>query len=135
MSEGGILRHHEPESWRFYTYGYDDAGDPLFSVWMNIGPNTGICIYDRNEGHGKWLSTELTDEEYSGQPPSEDLKQVIRDAIGDGKGVRAEDVEDLPDHEEYFFRTIHGTIEEKGCAAPELLRFIEHIVGSEVHLA
>lgn len=130
-----LLDHHEPESWRFYRYGADDEGEPLFSFWMNIGPNTGVCLYERNQGHGKWLSTAHDEEEYSGEPPSEELKQCIRDSIGDGPGVRREDVLDLPDYEEYFFRSVHGTIEQKGKAPEELLRFIQHVVGNEVRIA
>jgi hypothetical protein len=30
---------------------------------------------------------------------------------------------------------IHGTIEQKGKAPDELLRFIEHVVGNEVRIA
>ena len=130
-----LLDHHEPESWRFYRYGEDDEGEPLFSFWMNIGPNTGVCLYERNQGHGKWLSTAHDEEEYSGDPPSEELKQCIRDSIGDGPGVRREDILSLPDHEEYFFRSVHGTIEQKGKAPEELLRFIQHVVGNEVRIA
>lgn len=131
----GLLQHHEPESWRFYRYGEDQDGDPLFSFWMNIDDGTGVCIYERNDGNGKWLTTEHAPEEYDGMPPSEDLKQVIRNSIGDGPGIKQEDVTALADHEEYFFRVVHGTIEEKGYAPPELLRFIEHVVGNEVTLA
>jgi len=129
-----ILDEYEPESWRFYRYGTDEDGEPLFSFWMNIGPNTGVCIYDRNGGVGKWLSTHHDDEEYSGQPPSDELKAVIRAAIGDGHGVESGRIESLPAHERYFFQVIHGTIEQKGKAPQELLRFIEHVVGHEVRL-
>jgi hypothetical protein len=135
MTEDGLLQYHDPESWRFYVYGEDEDGEPLFSFWMNITDNTGVCIYERNEGDGMWLSTDHDYEEYSGQPPTDDFKQVIRDAIGDGPGVRREVVQTLPDHEEYFLRVILGTIEQKGKAPPELLRFIEHVVGSEVRIA
>jgi hypothetical protein len=132
----GILRNHSVESWRFYVYGEDDEGEPLFSFWMNTGPNTGVCIYERNQGAGKWLSTVHDDEEYTGKPPSDLLKEVIRGAIGqDTRGVPAERMHDLPDHERYFFQVIHGTIEQKGKAPDELLRFIEHVVGNEVRIA
>lgn len=130
----GLLQYHEPESWRFYRYGEDEDGDPLFSFWMNIDDDTGVCIYERNNGVGKWLSTEHAPEEYTGQPPSDELKQVIRDAIGDGPGVRPGAVKALPDHEEYFFRAVQGTIEQKGKCAAEILRFIEDVVGNEVRL-
>jgi len=131
-----LLDHHEPESWRFYRYGEDEEGDPLFSFWMNINDSTGVCIYDRSGGNGMWLSTAHDDEEYTGQPPSDLLNDVIRGAIGqDTRGVPAERVEDLPDYERYFFRAVAGTIEEKGKAPDELLRFIEHVVGREVHIA
>jgi hypothetical protein len=131
-----LLDHHEPESWRFYRYGEDDEGEPLFSFCMNINDNTGVCIYDRSGGHGMWLSTKHDDEEYTGEPPSDLLKEVIRGAIGqDTRGVPAERMHDLPDHERYFFQSIAGTIEEKGKAPDELLRFIEHVVGNEVRIA
>jgi hypothetical protein len=131
----GLLQFHEPESWRFYVYGEDDEGDPLFSFWMNLTDNTGVCIYDRSGGTGKWLSTAHDDEEYTGQPPTADLKAAIRDSIGDGPGVRTEDIQALADHEAYFFRVMHGTIEQKGRAPDELLSFIEHVIGNEVRLA
>ena len=131
-----LLDHHEPESWRFYRYGTDDDGKPLFSFWMNIGPNTGVCIYERNQGAGKWLSTGHEDDEYTGEPPSDLLKEIIRGAIGqDSRGAPAERLDDLPDYEQYFFRSVHGTVEQKGKAPDELLRFIEHCVGTEVHIA
>lgn len=131
-----LLDHHEPESWRFYRYGEDDDGEPLFSFWMNIDDSTGVCIYERNQGAGKWLSTHHGDEEYAGETPSDLLKEVIRGAIGeDTRGVPAERMHDLPDYERYFFQVIHGTIEQKGKAPDELLRFIEHVVGNEVRIA
>lgn len=128
-----LLDHHEPESWRFYVYGSDDAGEPLFSFWMNIGPNTGVCLYERNGGEGKWLSTHHDDEEYQGQPPSEDLKEVLRDLIRDE--VAAERVHDLPDHERYFVQSVHGTLAEKGKIPDELLRFLEQLTGSTLRIA
>jgi len=130
-----LLDHNEPESWRFYRYGEDDDGEPLFSFWMNIDDSTGVCIYERNQGAGKWLSTHHDDEEYTGEPPSDLLKGVIRGAIGkDTRGAPAERMHDLPDYERYFFQAIHGTIEQKGKAPDELLRFIEHAVGNEVRI-
>lgn len=137
MSEhvSGLLGHHEPESWRFYVYGEDDDGEPLFSFWMNIGPNTGVCIYERNQGHGKWLSTAHDDDEYSGQPPSEGLKECIRDMVASERGVSMDRMRALDAHERYFLRSVHGTVEQKGHAPDELLRFIEHCVGGEVRLA
>ena len=132
----GLLQHHEPESWRFYRYGEDDEGEPLFSFWMNLTDSTGVCIYSRNEGAGKWLSTSHDDEEYSGEPPSGLLKEAIRSAVRpDVTPPSRERLEDLPDHERYFFRAIQGTIDQKGKAPDELLRFVEHVVGSEVRLA
>lgn len=132
--EAGLLQYHDPIGWRFYSYGEDDAGEPLFSFWMNISDDTGVCIYDRNDGHGKWLGTSHRPNEYDGQPPSSELKTCIRDAIGDGPGVKRELVEALPGHEEYFFRIVHGTIEEKKRLPPGVMRFIEECVGNEVHI-
>lgn len=135
MTDKGILQHHEPESWRFYVYGEDEEGEPLFSFWMNTGPNTGVCIYSRNQGAGKWLSTAHDDDEYSGQPPSEELKDALRDVMGTGGSIDAERIHSLPDHERYFFQAVHGTITQKGKAADELLRFLSQIAGTEVTLA
>ena len=129
-----LLDYHEPESWRFYRYGVDEAGEPLFSFWMNIDDSTGVCIYDRSGGHGMWLSTHHDDDEYQGQPPSDELKAVLREVIGPDGYVEGDRVTALPDHERYFFQAVYGTIEQKGTAPPELLRFIEHVVGSEVRL-
>ena len=130
----GLLDYHDPESWRFYVYGSDDAGDPLFSFWMNTGPNTGVCIYERNAGAGKWLSTDHGDDEYQGQPPSEELKSVLRDVVGTGGSVAGERVHSLPEHEAYFFRVIHGTIEQKGKAPEELMAFLMEIAGTELRI-
>lgn len=131
----GLLDNHEPESWRFYVYGADEDGDPLFSFWMNIGSNTGVCIYERNQGAGKWLSTAHSDEEYQGRPPSDDLNDVLRDLTDpDGDGVSAERVDALPDHERYFVQVVHGTITQKDKASEELLRFLGDLLGTEVRV-
>jgi hypothetical protein len=127
-----LLDHHEPESWRFYRYGEDDEGEPLFSFWMNINDSTGVCIYDRSSG--MWLSTHHDDEEYQGQPPSDELKAVLRDVMGTGGFVDADRVHALPDHERYFFQSVHGTIEQKGKAPDELLAFLSQLAGTEVRI-
>jgi len=126
-----ILDHYQPESWRFYRYGEDENGDPLFSFWMHFGGNFGVCVYDRNDGAGKWLSTEYDPDEYDDLEPTDELKQVIADALTD-RGVAREDVQALPDHEEYFFRLIHGTIDQKDMLPDEVVAFVEDAVGSEV---
>lgn len=131
---GGLLEQHDPISWRFYTYGLDEHGDPLFSFWMNIAPNTGVCIYDRNAGAGKWLSTRHSDDDYEGQPPSDELKAVLRDIVGAGGSVDGDRVQSLPDHEEYFFRVVHGTIDQKGKAPNELMAFLMEVAGTELEL-
>lgn len=128
----GLLQYHEPESWRFYRYGEDENGDPLFSFWMNINDSTGVCIFERNQGAGKWLGTHHDEEEYQGEPPSEELKSVLRDAIGTEGSVSGERVHALPDYEQYFFRVVHSTIEQKGKAPDELLAFLSQLAGAEV---
>lgn len=130
----GLLTHHDPVSWRFYVYGKDDDGEPLFSFWMNIGPETGVCIYERNQGAGKWLSTHHGDEEYTGRPPSDELEELLGEVVGTGGGIAAERVHDLPDHERYFFQVIHGTIEQKGRAPPELMQYLMDITGTELRI-
>lgn len=129
-----ILEHHEPASWRFYRYGEDADGEPLFSFWMNLDDNTGVCLYERNRGAGKWLSTHHDDEEYEGQPPSEELKRVLRDVMGTGGSVDAGRVHALDDYERYFFQVVHGTIEQKGSAPDELFVFLSEIAGTEVRI-
>lgn len=129
-----ILDHHDAVSWRFYTYGEDDNGHPLFSFWMNVGQETGVCIYDRNGGAGMWLSTDHADDEYTGRPPSEGFKDVLRDIVGTGSSIEAERVEQLPDHEAYFFRVIHGTIEQKGKAPDELMAFLMEVADTELRI-
>lgn len=133
-NDEGLLQYHDPVGWRFYRYGEDADGEPLFSFWMNISIDTGVCVYERNAGEGKWLGTSHEPDEYEGEPPSSELKACICDAIGDGIGVEAEAVEALPDHEEYFFRIVHGTLEEKKRLPPGVMRFIEECVGNGVHI-
>lgn len=134
MHNGGILSEHDPVSWRFYVYGKDDAGDPLFSFWMDLDDDIGVCIYERNQGAGKWLSTRHDDEEYQGRPPSDELLDVLEDLVI-GDGVEGWRVTDLPNHERYFVQIVHGTIEQKGRAPPELLEFLSQVCGTEVRLA
>jgi hypothetical protein len=130
-----ILDHHDPQSWRFYYYGDDDNGDPLFSFWMTVDDTTGVCIYERNSGAGKWLSTDHDEEEYAAMRPTEELKDVLRAAVGpDSKGVDTSRVESLPNYEQYFFQVIHGTIEQKHKAPEELLAFLEEICGTELRI-
>lgn len=130
-----ILEYHEPQSWRFYVYGEDDAGDPLFSFWVNLSDDTGVCLYERNQGAGKWLSTHHSDDEYQGVPPSDELKDILADIVGTGGGVDADRVHALPDHERYFFQVVHGTIEQKNYAPPELMEFLIEVAGTELRLA
>jgi len=120
-----LLDHYDPDGWRFYHYGSDADGEPLFSFWMDVDDDTGVCIYERNAGAGKWLSTDHSDDEYAGVEPSDDLKAVLRDLVGEG--VDGDRVESLVDYERYFVQVVHGTIEQKGDAPPELLAFLEAI--------
>lgn len=128
----GLLAHHDPVGWRFYRYGEDDNGDPLFSFWMNVDDNTGVCIYERNAGAGKWLSTHHDDEEYSGLEPSDELEELLAEICGTGGSVDGSRVEALPDHESYFFRVVHGTIEQKGRAPEELMAYLMDVTGTEL---
>lgn len=129
-----LLEYHDPESWRFYRYGTDADGEPLFSFWMNINENTGVCLYERNQGAGKWLSTHHDDEEYEGEPPSDELKDILREAVGTGGSIDGERVQDLPDYERYFFQVVHGTIEQKGRAPKELMLFLSEIAGTNLKI-
>lgn len=129
-----LLDYHEPESWRFYRYGTDDEGEPLFSFWMNIGPNTGVCLYERNQGAGKWLSTQHDDEDYDGEPPSDELKDILAEIVGTGGSVEGERIHALPDHERYFFQVVHGTIEQKGRAPDELMLFLSQLAGTDLKI-
>jgi hypothetical protein len=130
----GLLQYHDPHSWAFYVYGEDDDGDPLFGFWMNIDETTGFCAYERNGGHGKWLGTEHQPEEYAAEAPTDELRECIRDAVVDDRGVDIEKVLALPAHETYFFQVVHGTIEQKHRASPALEAFIEECVGNEVSI-
>jgi hypothetical protein len=129
-----ILSHHIPAGWRFYVYGEDDAGDPLFSFWMETASGHVVCLYERNEGHGHWLSTTDDDEDYEYERPSEELEALLGEVAGTGGAVDGARVESLPDHESYFFRLVHGTIEQRGRAPNELLAYIGECAGTEVHL-
>lgn len=130
--EKGILQWHDPVSWRFYVYGEDEDDDPLFSFWMNLNDDTGVCLYERNDGAGKWLGTSHDSDEYQGLEPTEGLKDCLADAVANDEGVRGEDVEALPDYEAYFFRLVHGTAEEKRRLPPSIVKFLEECVGTEV---
>jgi len=125
-----LLDHHDPESWRFYHYGSDDDDEPLFSFWLNIDDDTGVCIYERNAGAGKWLSTDHSDDEYTGVEPSDELRAVLGDLL-DG-GIDADRLESLVDYERYFVQVVHGTINDRGHAPPELVAFLEDVAGSEL---
>lgn len=130
-----LLDHHEPQSWRFYYYGDDEEGDPLFSFWMTVDDTTGVCIYERNNGAGKWLSTDHDEEEYAALEPTAELKDVLRAAVDpDGQGVDVSRVESLPNYEQYFFQVVHGTIEQKHKAPEELMAFLEAICGTELRI-
>jgi len=74
-------------------------------------------------------------EGYYGRPPSEGLKSTLRDIVQprDG-GVDTDRVHELPDHERYFFQVVHGTIEQKGTAPEELLRFLSQIAGTDFRI-
>jgi hypothetical protein len=52
-SETGIMQFAEPTGWRFYRYGRDDGGDPMFSFWMDVGRDTGVCLYERGDDNGR----------------------------------------------------------------------------------
>lgn len=127
-----LLDHHDPVGWRFYVYGEDDNGEPLFSFWMDVDDDTGVCIFERNQGAGKWLGTHHDDEDYSGLDPSDELEGVLRDICGSGGSVDGARVEALPDHESYFFRIVHGTIEQKGRAPEELMAYLMDLTGTEL---
>lgn len=130
----GLLQYHDPDSWAFYVYGEDDDGDPLFGFWMNVDETTGFCAYERNEGAGKWLGTEHEPEEYAAQAPTPELRECIRTAVTADRGVDVEMVRNLPAHEEYFFRAVHGTLAQKHRASPALEAFIEECVGNKVSI-
>jgi len=127
-----ILDYVEPESWRFYYYGDDDRGQPLFSFWMNVDERTGVCIYERNGGHGKWLSTSHEPEEYSGQPPSDELEAILQEMVTSERGVRSDRLDDLEAYEQYFVKIVDGTVEEKGKVAPEIIAYLEEVVGGPI---
>lgn len=130
-----LLDNHEPQSWAFYYYGDDEDGDPLFSFWMNIDKTTGVCIYERNSGAGKWLSTDHNEEEYAAIAPTDELKEVLQAAVDpDSDGVDAERVGSLPNYEQYFFQVVHGTIEQKHKAPAELMAFLEAICGRPLRI-
>lgn len=131
-----LLDHHEPQSWAFYYYGDDESGDPLFSFWMNVNETTGVCIYERNNGAGKWLSTDHDEEEYAAIAPTDELKAALRAAVDpDSEGVKTDRVEYLPSYERFFFQVVHGTIEQKHKAPEELMAFLEEVCGRALEIA
>ena len=129
-----LLDHYDPDGWRFYHYGTDDDGEPLFSFWMDVDDDTGVCIYERNAGAGKWLSTDHSDDEYAGVEPSDGLKEILCEVVGPDGYVDSERVEALVEYEAYFFRIVYGTVEQKQNVPPELLAFLEDITDSTLRI-
>ncbi|ELZ96621.1 hypothetical protein [Haloferax sulfurifontis] len=127
-----ILDYAKPVAWRFYSYGTDGGGDPLFSFWAVLDEDTQVCIYDRNGGHGMWLSTDNEDGDHAGETPSDEFEEVLYDVLGTGGSVAAERLEPLPAYERYFFRVIHGTVEQTGSAPAELEAYLSHVAGEDV---
>lgn len=99
----------------FYIYEDEDPSDPRFSFWM-YSDDAGMSLFERPpDGQGKWLCPERKSDSDS-VPPSEEFKQIMAMLMGDG--VDAGGVRQLPPHEEYLFRCIHGTAEENPEAIP-----------------
>lgn len=103
----------------FYVY-ESDVEDPRFSFWLeNLDEESGVCLYDRPpEGAGMWLDPDIGGD-YEPTTPTDDFEQVLADLMGDG--VDAGKVAELPSHEEYFFRVIHGTIDANPEGVPEAI--------------
>lgn len=116
--------------YEFYIYDDDDPTDPRFSFWMYFEDAGGMCLYDRPpEGAGMWLSPER-DSDYTPTKPTDEFKEVLADLLGDG--VDAGAVAELPAHEEYFFRVIHGTVDENPDGIPDPVWRWMHACAKEV---
>lgn len=109
----------DDEEFVFYVY-EDDFEDPRFSFWLEVpADGTGMCLYDRPpEGDGMWLDPEIGGD-YGAVEPTDEFEQVLAQLMGDG--IDAGRLADLPAHEDYFVRVIHGTIDENADGIPNVV--------------
>lgn len=113
----------------FYVY-EQDVEDPRFSFWIETEEAGGMALYDRPpEGAGMWLDPN-DESDYDGVDPTEAFEEVVAALLGDG--VDAGKVAELPPHEEYFFRVIHGTIDENPDGVPNAIWAYMHDCAEEV---
>ena len=128
----GIMKFVEPTGWRFYRYGRDEGGNPMFSFWMDVDRDTGICLYERGGKQGRWLDTHHSSDDYAPIRPSDDLRKVLRQLLVSEEGVEAERVESLADHESYFARIIVGTLEDGKDLPDGVWAFLEDVAGTSL---
>jgi len=100
----------------FFVYS-DTQDDPRFSLWAQR-PEWGVSMYERNpEDSATWQKLDR-DADYDEIEPTDELRGILHD-FAKGKRVDARVVKDLPAHEEYFIRALHGTDRENPSAIPE----------------
>lgn len=99
----------------FFIY-EEDVTDPRFSFWLQTEEAGGMALYDRPpEGAGMWLDPE-PGSDYDPLEPTDEFEECLAELIRDG--VDAGRVAELPSHEEYFYRVIHGSIDENPDGIP-----------------
>ena len=98
----------------FYVYNDDDE-DPRFSFWY-LFEDSGMSMYERPpDGQGMWLKPSQ-DSDYGGEQPTDALREVIAQLMGDG--IHTDALDELPAYERHFVQVIHGTVEQNPDGIP-----------------